>query len=181
MMQISAREKRLLLVTVAIAAFCLLYRTVAAPLGGRWRALATEASTLQGELIQHRVSLRQRAQIEERYEKLETEIRQKESNEKEISRLMQLLSSRYEALGLADKGTRVLATEERGFCRRFRFKVELEGGVLPLASFLDEIIGSKEPLRVEELTVRATGRYEVIRATIVLSALFAVSGEEPEG
>ena len=176
MMRITARERNLIFLTAAVAVVVIGYLVIVSPLAGRWRALALEARALQTELARHRLSIRQKEQIDKRYQELATRVRQSGSNSEQTATILQHLYEQYRSFSLTEKGTRVDPVEEGDFYRRFRIRLDLEGGVVPLADFLNAILSSPEPFRIEQLVVRATGGHEVVRASIQVSAVFAVSG-----
>jgi Tfp pilus assembly protein PilO len=173
MRKLSPRERKLLgLAAAAVLAF-VAWRFFYAPLAERWQIRRSQASALQAELARHRLSIRQKSQVEQSYRRLEEAIRQEGTSEEQISKLILELRRKYSRLALIDKGTRVLPVEEGGFYRKFPIRMELEGRAVPLAEFLEAVVTAPEPLRVEELTVRATGRYEVVRSSVLVTGLYA--------
>jgi len=176
-MAVSAREKKLAVVTGALIVLFLLSKVVASPLIARWRSLEQEAAELEVELLECRASVRQKDAIERRYAELVRETRLSGSNEEQIAAVLQNLRRKQREHALTDKGTTVLATEEGGSYHKFRMKVELEGRMEPVAGFLYDVVTDQAPLRVEQLTVRATGGYEVVRASALITAVFATSSD----
>jgi hypothetical protein len=179
MRRISARERRLLAIAAAVVGLFAIYRVLYFPMITRWQGLHVEAARLQAELAGHRASIRQKEKVEGRYRDLEEQIRQRGTDQEEIARFLGQVREKYAASALSDRGIYVLPVEDGGFYRKFRLRLELEGGVIPLADFLHAIGSSGEPLKVEELTVSATGTYEMVRATMLLTALLVPPQEGP--
>ena len=172
-MKIKLREKKLLLITAGVAVAVLGYQLAVAPLV-RWRqSLREQVVQAQDELAQCQTSLRQKAVIDERYRRMAVDLRQKGTNEEVIVALLQDLQKK--AAPLSPKGTKVLPIEEGPFYRKFRTAMELEGPMLALADFLRTIATAKEPLRIEQLDIRAAGAEdgaENVHAAIVISAVY---------
>ncbi len=179
-MRISTREKRLSVATAATVLLFLTYHVLLAPFVSEWQELKTNADGLQDELIRHTIALRQKETIDALYGELQEDIRQRGTDEEEIAELLQGLSGIYRGHGLTDKGTQVLPVEEGRFYRKFRIKMELEGRVIPVADFVGEVTGAGEPFRIEDIRLRAiAGRYEVVRAYVLVSAVYAVPESIP--
>lgn len=180
-MRISSRERKLAIATGVLALCFLLFQTILAPLVGCWRMLRAETTALETELLKHRASIRQKEAVERQYQELQSEILQRGTNEEVTVKLLQSLQEMYSGLGLVDKGTRVHPVEEGGFYCKYSIRMDLEGTVPALGEFLHAISAAKQPLRVEQLTVTATGRYEMVRVSMLVTAIFAVSSTESRG
>ncbi len=178
MKRLSFREWKLLALTAFVCAGFLGYRAVAAPAVGKWRDLRSEADELAAALVQHRLSLRQRDLIEQRYARLESESRSVGTPQEEIARLLKALRKCCESLALTDQGTQVLPVEEGGFYRKFALRMDLEGSVVQLADFMHAVVSSEEPFRIDELTMRATGRSGRARASMLITAVSAIPPAE---
>jgi len=179
MRRVSARERKLLTVTAAVVALFMVYRLLFLPMIIRWRELHVTAAELEAELAEHRASIRQKERVERRYRELEKGIRQQGTDQEEIARFLGQVREKYAASALSDRGVYVLPVEDGGSFRKFRLRIELEGGVIPLADFLHAVVTSEEPLRVEEMTVAATGTYEMVRATMLVTALLVPPDGRP--
>lgn len=178
-MKINPREKKLLLAAAAGLAALLAYQVLAAPAIQWRRDIRQQAEELKADLLRCRVSLRQKDRIEAQYKAMAIDLRQRGSDEEEVARLLQDLRKKYGAKALTDKGAKVLPVEEGGFYRKFRLALELEGTTPALADFLQAVTTAAEPLKVERLTVRAVGArgsQEVIRGSVVVSAIYTLAG-----
>lgn len=178
-MKMARREKTLALVAVGVATAFVLYRLVLGPVVRQQRDGWERVEQLRAELADRRASMQQRDLIEARYSQLAVELRQEGSDEAALSRLQQLLATKYSSRGgLVHRGTKVLSsgTPENGY-RKFRISLELEGSPAALAGFLEDVCHGKAPIRVEQLDIRAAAgggpRLEAVRASLILAAMYA--------
>jgi Tfp pilus assembly protein PilO len=174
-MKINPRERTLLTVTALAALGLLAWRVGVRPFLDYRADLAAEVTDLESQLALCDLSLQQKADIEERYRKIDVDIQQKGTDEQVIARLLQEIRKQYSSLPLADKGAKLLPVEEGGFYRKFSILLELEGPMPALADFLGIVASAKDPLKIEQLNVRASGSdggQERVRSSVVISAAY---------
>lgn len=178
-MKINPREKRLATIAAAALAALLVYQFIVAPVVRWQRDSRHRIDSLGAELADAQTSLRQRELIEDRYRRMAVNLHQVGTNEAELSRLLQSLDAKRSALPLIDKGMNPLRTEERDFYHTFRIAIEVEGPLTALADYLHAITATKDPLRIEQMTIRSAGadaRREVVRGSIIVSAVYTTGG-----
>ncbi len=171
MRKLSQREKYLVVLVGVAVLIHFGWGWALRPVLRRWTDLHAQVTDLETELAQHQASLRQKRQVEQQYRAVGAITQQKGSDEEQIAQLLQTVTGTMKAHGVTDRGVRVYPVEEGSFYRRFRFRLELEGGVIPIAGFMDSLVRAKESFRVEEMVLRASGSYEVLRAVVLVSAI----------
>lgn len=178
-MKINPRERRLVIVTLALGVLYLGYNFAIKPQLAHQREVAAEVDQLEEQLASYKSSLKQKDAIEKRYGELNLGAAQAASlsRDEQTSRLLQDLRSRYARLGqpLTDKGTNVLAGEETPAHRKIRVSMNLEGTAVSLAAFMNDITTSRQPLRIEQIKLTAAGGeggQEKVLGSMVVSAVY---------
>lgn len=163
------RERKLFLATIIICGFGLLYSFVYKPFITEYRKLDNEIKLNILELKQLQLLITQKEQIQSIYDNYKTKLRPAKSDSEEITNISQEITDIVEGAKLVLLEIKVLRVENAEYHKKYYIKVQMEGELVPVSSFIYDIQNSPQMLKVESLFLDFQTRNLNFRADMILT------------
>ena len=166
---LAPREKKIVMVTTAVALFALLYHFLLEPFFREWRGLATEIRVTEARLRKTRLLLRKKSEIERDFQKYRAS--SKDSSEA-MTGILQEVESLAQTVSLEILDMRPLPQKKKGIFQEQGLEVSAEGSASQFARFVYSLLGSPNSLKIEKLELSSkAGQNNRLRALIIVTTL----------
>ena len=172
--KLSAREKKILCVVVALLIVMIGYHGVWRPMTHKFSQLDDEIFVTQMHLRKAKTFLRQKDQVTEISKKFANlEKMDAGSDEEEIARLLNLIEQTARKNGVSLSDVKPQPVNSDKLTKQYRVELNAEASLAPLVDFIYEIEHAPDTLRIERVTL--TPKEEKDKTGTTLRAFLVIS------
>lgn len=172
MLPILRREKRILLLTLAVATAAFLYYFVCDPFFREWASLSADIRLTEGRLRKIRLLLGKKMEIEGAFKKYAGPMLGKEISEGLITGTLQEVEGLAQKTQLKILEMRPLPQRQKEFFQEQGVEVSAEGTAPQFAQFIYSLLESPHALKVEKIELSSkSGQNQPLRAILIVTTI----------
>ena len=167
------REKKVLLCTLAVAVFALLYHFLLDPFFKEWKDLSSEIRLTETRLRKIRLLLRKKTEIEGAFKKYTgLSLKKEEASGERMTGILQEVETLAQKSGVKILDMRPLPQKQKEFFLEQGLEISAEGTAPQFAQFIYSLLGSPNSLKIEKLELNSkSGQDQLLRALVIVTTL----------
>jgi len=167
------REKHLVVITATVIAISIIYAVAVNPQLRRRKTIVHNMAELELRLAKIKRDTLIKDQIDGLYRKVEPLIAGTGSEQQDLSMFAGQLAKLYSELDLKIRSVKILPDLDENFYKRLSIKIELLGNARNVINFITRIETCDNPIKIEQLIIKAQEPAGYIQATFVISKIIA--------
>ncbi len=167
------REKYLVLITATVIAIGIIYAVAVNPQLRRRKTIVRNMAELELRLAKMKRDTLIKDQIDGLYRKVEHLIAGTGSEQQDLSLFAGQLAKLYSELDLKIRSVKILPDLDESFYKRLSIKIEMLGNARNVISFIIRVETCDNPIKIEQLIMKAQEPAGYIQSTFVISKIVA--------
>ena len=174
--RLSARERRLAAVTLAVVVAFVAFRGYVAPAATRWRHLKDQVDAAQADVTVMEATLKLRKRIDKEYEGFQALLAGSRSDEEEMAALLKDVYEAATQSAVDVYSIDPLPAEYREACRLLGARLVLRGRIVPFCRFSQRLSSGSSLTFMRDLEIRALSEAPNLQVTVTVVRMATPTG-----